>query len=213
MVRRRAIIAGEPGAHMRDLRRLSDAGRTRTTAGHGASVTHVGLLCSPRTGARYVVASFGPGAHQPGDTMAIGRASRFGPRLRETLARITEEAAHLLDVEGVGLRLVEGDELIRVAAYGPEGGVMARERLRLGESLSRLTPRCVGRSSGDPSRGHAASRAVRSISATGLLSESPSGWARSFLRQWRQLARQAQRVEELRLHEAGHLVDAPPDIV
>jgi len=68
--------------------------------------------------------------------MAIDGRSRIGPRLRETLRRITEEAAHLLDVEGAGLRLVEGDELVRVAAYGPEGAVMVRERLRLGESLS-----------------------------------------------------------------------------
>src|SRR3954447_25251539 len=66
--------------------------------------------------------------------MAIDGRSRLGPRLRETLARITEEAARLLDVEGAGLRLVEGDELVRVAAYGPEGAVMARERLRVGES-------------------------------------------------------------------------------
>src|SRR5215218_8876468 len=68
--------------------------------------------------------------------MAIEERSRLGPRLRETLSRITEEAAHLLDAEGAGLRLVEGDELIRVAAYGPEGAVMVRERIRLGESLS-----------------------------------------------------------------------------
>ena len=68
--------------------------------------------------------------------MVIEGRSRLGARLRETLSRITEEAAHLLDVEGAGLRLVEGDELVRVAAYGPEGGVMARERLHLGESLS-----------------------------------------------------------------------------
>src|SRR6058998_3058073 len=68
--------------------------------------------------------------------MPIERRSRLGPRLRETLSRITEEAAHLLDVDGAGLRLVQGDELIRVAAYGPEGAVMVRERLRLGESLS-----------------------------------------------------------------------------
>src|SRR6266542_668860 len=60
--------------------------------------------------------------------MALEEQSRLGPRLRETLSRITEEAAHLL--------AVEGDELIRVAAYGPEGAVMVRERLRLGESLS-----------------------------------------------------------------------------
>jgi signal transduction histidine kinase len=68
--------------------------------------------------------------------MASDERSRLGPRLRETLARITEQAAHLLVVEGAGLRLVEGDELVRVAAYGPEGGVMARERIRIGESLS-----------------------------------------------------------------------------
>jgi signal transduction histidine kinase/putative methionine-R-sulfoxide reductase with GAF domain len=68
--------------------------------------------------------------------MAIKTGSPFGPRLRETLSRITEEAAHLLGVEGAGLRLIEGDELVRVAAYGPEGAVMVRERLRIGESLS-----------------------------------------------------------------------------
>src|SRR5437764_196269 len=71
-----------------------------------------------------------------GDAMAIDGRSRLGPRLRETLSRITEEAASLLGVEGAGLRLVQGDELVRVAAYGPEGAVMVRERLRLGESLS-----------------------------------------------------------------------------
>src|SRR4051794_9925638 len=70
------------------------------------------------------------------DAMVLAPRSRLGPRLRETLTRITEEAAHLLDVEGAGLRLVEGDELVRVAAYGPEGAVMVRERLRIGESLS-----------------------------------------------------------------------------
>ena len=37
--------------------------------------------------------------------MAREERSRFGPRLRETLSRITEEAAHLLDAEGAGLRL------------------------------------------------------------------------------------------------------------
>ena len=68
--------------------------------------------------------------------MAVKSGSSFGPRLRATLSRITEEAAHLLGVEGAGLRLVEGNELVRVAAYGPEGAVMARERLKLDESLS-----------------------------------------------------------------------------
>src|SRR5215210_6088290 len=79
---------------------------------------------------------YGRWARRPGTVMASEGRARLGPRLRETLSRITEEAAHLLGVEGAGLRLVEGDSLIRVAVYGPEGAVMARERLRLGESLS-----------------------------------------------------------------------------
>src|SRR5205814_1503710 len=60
----------------------------------------------------------------------------LGPQLRETLTRITREAASLLAAEGAGLRLVDGDELVRVATFGPAGAVMARERLRIGESLS-----------------------------------------------------------------------------
>jgi signal transduction histidine kinase len=68
--------------------------------------------------------------------MVVEERLRLGPQLRETLSRITEEAAQLLAVEGAGLRLVVGGELVRVATYGPEGSVMARERLGLGESLS-----------------------------------------------------------------------------
>jgi signal transduction histidine kinase len=68
--------------------------------------------------------------------MAVEERLRLGTQLTETLARITEEAAGLLAVEGAGLRLVDGDELVRVATWGPVGGVMARERLRIGESLS-----------------------------------------------------------------------------
>ena len=68
--------------------------------------------------------------------MSVEGRLRFGAQLRETLARITEDAARLLGVEGAGLRLVEGDELVRVAIIGPEGAVMTRERIRIGESLS-----------------------------------------------------------------------------
>jgi signal transduction histidine kinase/putative methionine-R-sulfoxide reductase with GAF domain len=60
----------------------------------------------------------------------------LGPQLRDTLTRITQEAASLLAAEGAGLRLADGDELVRVATFGPLGAVMARERLRIGESLS-----------------------------------------------------------------------------
>src|SRR4051794_8909343 len=71
-----------------------------------------------------------------GGTMAVTSRSPIGLRLRATLSRITEEAAHLLGVEGAGLRLIEGEEMVRVAAFGPEGAIMPRERIRLGESLS-----------------------------------------------------------------------------
>src|SRR5439155_10656430 len=85
-----------------------------------------------RKAASYTDATARLGTH----AMAVEGHAEFGPQLRETLARITEEAAHLLAAEGAGLRLVEGGELVRVATYGPEGAVMARERLRIGESLS-----------------------------------------------------------------------------
>ncbi len=68
--------------------------------------------------------------------MDVERRLRLGPPLRETLSRITEDAARLLSVEGAGLRLLDGDELVRVAMYGPAGAVMGRERLRVGESVS-----------------------------------------------------------------------------
>lgn len=60
----------------------------------------------------------------------------LGPELGEILARITEEAARLLGAEAAGLRLLEGDDLVRVASSGTAGAIMRRERLPVGESLS-----------------------------------------------------------------------------
>jgi len=68
--------------------------------------------------------------------MDVHERLALGPQLRDTLTRITQEAASLLAAEGAGLRLADGDELVRVATFGPLGAVMARERLRIGESLS-----------------------------------------------------------------------------
>lgn len=89
--------------------------------------------------------------------MAGEQRPRLGPQLRETLTRITEDAARLLGVEGAGLRLVDGEELVRVATYGPADAVMLRERLRLGESLSGRVaaagrPLILGDSDDDPTR-------------------------------------------------------------
>jgi len=58
-----------------------------------------------------------------------------GLDLPTTLASIAEAAAALFEGEA-GFRLLEGDELVRVGATPAARQAMARERLRLGESLS-----------------------------------------------------------------------------
>jgi signal transduction histidine kinase len=68
--------------------------------------------------------------------LAVNRRLALGQPLNEILTAICQEAARLLDVEAVGLRLREGDGLVRAAAFGPAAAIMVRERLRFGESLS-----------------------------------------------------------------------------
>jgi GAF domain-containing protein len=80
--------------------------------------------------------SFGRLARHLSTIMDVNRRLALGPDLNQILARITEEAAGLLETEASGLRLLEGDELARAATFGAADAMMARERLRLGESLS-----------------------------------------------------------------------------
>jgi signal transduction histidine kinase len=54
----------------------------------------------------------------------------------EILALIVDEATRLLGVEGAGIRLLEGDDLVLSARTDSVAGVMARPRLRVGESLT-----------------------------------------------------------------------------
>ena len=68
--------------------------------------------------------------------LQVNKRLALGPELGEILARITEEAARLLAVEAAGLRLVDGDDLVRAASFGPAHTIMVRERLPVGESLS-----------------------------------------------------------------------------
>jgi GAF domain-containing protein len=68
--------------------------------------------------------------------LVVNKRLALGPQLDETLTVITGEAARLLGVEAAGLRLLEGDVLIRGASYGPAEAIMVRERLGVGESLS-----------------------------------------------------------------------------
>ena len=67
--------------------------------------------------------------------MDINKRLALGPSREELLARLAEGAAHLLRVDGAGVRLVEGRELVRVASFGLAEAIMVRERLRLDESL------------------------------------------------------------------------------
>jgi len=75
-------------------------------------------------------------ARQLTTILDVNKRLALRPNLEEMLSRITEEATRLLGVEAAGLRLVEGDELVRAASFGPAAAIMVRERLRLGESLS-----------------------------------------------------------------------------
>jgi signal transduction histidine kinase len=68
----------------------------------------------------------------------VNKRLSLGPPLEEVLSRITEEAARLLGMEAAGLRLVVGDELVRVAVYGLAATVGTEISLRIGEGLSGL---------------------------------------------------------------------------
>jgi signal transduction histidine kinase/DNA-binding response OmpR family regulator/putative methionine-R-sulfoxide reductase with GAF domain len=57
---------------------------------------------------------------------------------KEVLTVIVNEAARLIGAEAAGLRLLEGDDLVVGARTEGAAGVMARSRLKVGESLSGL---------------------------------------------------------------------------
>jgi signal transduction histidine kinase len=59
-------------------------------------------------------------------------------RVEEVLQAIAEEGAKLLQVEGAGFRLLEGDQLVVGGKHGLAHHVMLKPSLRVGESLSGL---------------------------------------------------------------------------
>ena len=64
----------------------------------------------------------------------VNRRLALGPELEEVLSRITEEAAHLLDAEAAALRLVQDDQLVRIARFGFSEPPMGPEQLALDDS-------------------------------------------------------------------------------
>jgi signal transduction histidine kinase/CheY-like chemotaxis protein len=58
--------------------------------------------------------------------------------LHSLLRRVAETCGRLLDTDSVGIRLIEGDELVIACALGGAKEVMATPRLKFGESLSGL---------------------------------------------------------------------------
>ncbi|MGH7403073.1 MAG: GAF domain-containing protein, partial [Candidatus Rokuibacteriota bacterium] len=57
------------------------------------------------------------------------------------LASLARACGQLLATDAVGIRVVEGDELVLAATYGPADQVMATPRLAMGEGLSGLVAR------------------------------------------------------------------------
>src|SRR5262245_558737 len=71
------------------------------------------------------------------------------------LKMIVEKCGRLLDSQSVGIRLLEGDELVMTAGWGDASQMMLESRLKLGESLSGIVgatgePLVVGEVAGDP---------------------------------------------------------------
>jgi len=71
------------------------------------------------------------------------------------LTMIVEKCGRLLDSQSVGIRLLEGDELVMTAGWGDAEQLMLESRLKLGESLSGVVgftgePLVVGDVAGDP---------------------------------------------------------------
>ncbi|MEX2223776.1 MAG: GAF domain-containing protein [Candidatus Rokuibacteriota bacterium] len=60
------------------------------------------------------------------------------------LASLAQACGQLLATDAVGIRVVEGDELVLAATYGPADQVMATPRLAMGEGLSGLVARTGG---------------------------------------------------------------------
>ena len=69
----------------------------------------------------------------------VNQRLALGPELGQILSRITEEAAHLLDGTAAALRLVEDDQLVRIARFGFTRPPMGPERIPLSDSPSSNT--------------------------------------------------------------------------
>jgi GAF domain-containing protein/CheY-like chemotaxis protein len=63
------------------------------------------------------------------------QVSRIQP-VTPLLTAIAEACGHLLGTDSVGIRLVEGDDLVLAGAYGDATQGMSRPRLKIGESFS-----------------------------------------------------------------------------
>ena len=63
------------------------------------------------------------------------QVSRIQP-VTPLLTAIAEACGRLLGTDSVGIRLVEGDDLVLAGAYGDAKRVMSKPRLKIGESLS-----------------------------------------------------------------------------
>ncbi len=74
-------------------------------------------------------------AHLEAVLEASRELSRIQP-VETLLGRITELCGRLLDSSSVGIRLVEGDELVIGGGWGDAGQIMITPRLRFGQSLS-----------------------------------------------------------------------------
>lgn len=77
-------------------------------------------------------------AQQLAMLMGLNKHLALGPRLEQILENITEGAAKILGAEGAGLRLVDGDIVIKGAVHGIASELMFRERHPVNQGLNGL---------------------------------------------------------------------------
>src|SRR6266852_3383043 len=77
--------------------------------------------------------------------------SRIQP-LESLLHRMAEACGQLLDSDSVGIRVVEGDDLVLAAAYGDAREAMPTPRIKIGESFTGIVARSEERRVGKECR-------------------------------------------------------------
>jgi len=127
-VRVHGAVTGVLSVYDRKRRRFSDE--------EVSSLTEFANLASLALEKTRLYGEILKGKEHLGTILEINKKIGTTIQVSELLQTIADEAARLLQVDGVGFRLVEGEFLVTRALTGTARDVMLNPRLKIGESLS-----------------------------------------------------------------------------